>query len=178
MANGRFACYFSLLMRFLPLILAPVFVSSADARGDVLFAGGAWAAIDRGAVCEALTRSQKILPNDKFQPVAGFAFTPDHKRWGEFYARLSRVPRGDATVILEIGGQPFLLAKRADWAWSRGPLQAQAIITAARGSASMNVTSRDGAGVRFSDPYLLDGAPTAIDAAAARCALRGAGKIR
>jgi hypothetical protein len=41
----------------------------------------------------------------------------------------------------------------------------------------MGVTSRDGAGVRFSDPYLLDGAPTAIDSAAARCALRGAGKI-
>jgi hypothetical protein len=42
---------------------------------------------------------------------------------------------------------------------------------------AMSVTSRDGAGVRFSDPYLLDGAPTAIDSAAARCALRGAGKI-
>jgi len=40
------------------------------------------------------------------------------------------------------------------------------------------VQSRDGFGARFSDPYLLDGAPTAIDAAAARCALRGAGKIR
>ena len=34
------------------------------------------------------------------------------------------------------------------------------------------------AGGRFIDRYLLDGAPTAIDAAAARCALRGAGKIQ
>jgi hypothetical protein len=47
-----------------------------------------------------------------------------------------------------------------------------------RDSATMNIASRDGAGGRFSDPYLLDGAPTAIDAAAARCALRGAGKIQ
>jgi hypothetical protein len=80
-------------------------------------------------------------------------------------------------VILEIGGQPFLLTTRDGWAWSRGPLQAQAIISAMREASAMSVESRDQAGVRFSDPYLLDGAPTAIDAAAARCALRGAGKI-
>ena len=56
--------------------------------------------------------------------------------------------------------------------------QAQAIIDALRVAAAMRIESRDAAGVRFTDPYLLDGAPTAIDAAAARCALRGAGKIQ
>jgi hypothetical protein len=34
----------------------------------------------------------------------------------------------------------------------------------------MTVESRDGAGRRFVDPYALDGAATAIDAAAAACA--------
>jgi hypothetical protein len=34
----------------------------------------------------------------------------------------------------------------------------------------MRVESRDDAGGRFTDRYLLDGVPTAIDAAAARCA--------
>ena len=152
--------------------------TSVQARGSVVFAGGAWTAIDRGAVCEALSRSQKIAPKDKVQAVAGISFTPDHKRWGEFHARLSRVPRGDATVILQVGSQPFLLVTRGGWAWSRGPMQAQAIIVALRDATSMTVASRDTAGVRFLDPYLLDGAPTAIDAAAARCALRGAGKIQ
>lgn len=152
--------------------------SAATAGGEVIFAGGAWAAIDRGSVCEALSRSQKVLPKDKVQPVAGFSFTPDHNRWGEFHARLSRMPRGDATVMLKVGDQPFLLVTRAGWAWSRGPVQNQAIIAAARAGGWMQVESRDGSGVRFSDPYLLDGAPTAIDAAAARCALRGAGKSR
>ena len=150
----------------------------ASARGNVVFAGGAWAAIDRGSACEALSRSQKIEPRDKVQPVAGLTFTPDHRRWGEFHVRLSRMPRGDASVMLRVGDQPFLLATRGGWAWSRGPLQADAIIAAMRAAAAMRVESRDGAGVRFSDPYLLDGAPTAIDAAAARCALRGAGKIQ
>ena len=144
----------------------------------MLFAGGAWAAIDRGDTCEALSRSQRVATRDKVQAVAGVSFTPDHRRWGEFHARLSRIPRGDASVMLQVGGQPFLLVTRGGWAWSRGPLQGQAIIAALRDATSMRIESRDGAGVRFSDPYLLDGAPTAIDAAAARCALRGAGKIR
>ena len=152
--------------------------SAAVGRGNVLYAGGAWATIDRGAACEALSRSQKVMPKDKVQPVAGITFTTDHKHWGEFHVRLSRVPRGDASVMLQIGDEPFLLATRGGWAWSRGPLQAQAIIAALRDATSMKVVSRDASGVRFSDPYLLDGAASAIDAAAARCALRGAGKIR
>ena len=129
-------------------------------------------------VCEAVSRSQKVVPKDKVQPIAGISFTADRRRWGEFHARLSRMPRGDASVMLNIGGQPFLLVTRDGWAWSRGPAQAQAIIDALRNATTMNIASRDIAGARFSDPYLLDGAPTAIDAAAARCALRGAGKIR
>jgi hypothetical protein len=159
------------------LAAAIAYGGTASARGDVVFAGGAWAAIDRGSACEALSRSQKVVPRDEVQPLAGFTFTADHRRWGEFHARLSRVPRSDATVMLKVGEQPFLLTTRDGWAWSRGPMQAQAIIAAARGGGWMNVESRDGSGQRFSDPYLLDGAPTAIDAAAARCANRGAGKI-
>jgi hypothetical protein len=161
------------------LILAIIGIGTpATARGTVVFAGGAWAAIDRGTICEALSRSQKVVPRDKVQPIAGISFTPDHRRWGEFHARLSRMPRGDASVMLKIGNQPFLLVTRGGWAWSRGPAQAQAIIDALREATNMSVASRDAAGVRFSDPYLLDGAPTAIDAAAARCALRGAGKVQ
>ena len=161
-------------MRSALIVLLLGAASGASARGAVVYAGGAWAAIDRGPVCEALSRSQRVASKDKVQAVAGFTFTADHRRWGEFHAQLSRVPRGDASVMLQIGGQPFLLATRGGWAWSTGPLQAQAIIAAMRDASSMSIASRDGTGARFSDPYLLDGAPTAIDAAAARCA----GKIQ
>ena len=162
-----------MLRSFLVLALAG-FAGSAVARGTIVYAGGAWAAIDRGGVCEAISRSQKVVPRDKVQPIAGISFTADRRRWGEFHARLSRMPRGDASVMLQVSGQPFLLTTRGGWAWSRGPAQAQAIIEALRNGTAMSITSRDMAGVRFSDPYLLDGAPTAIDAAAARCA----GKIQ
>jgi len=164
-------------VRALPIILLAVAATAADARGSVLFAGGAWAAVDRGEACEALTRSQRVATKDKVQAVAGISFAADRRRWGEFHVRLSRIPRGDASVILQVGDQPFLLSTRGGWAWSRGSLQAQAIMAAIRDGVSMRVESRDESGVRFSDPYLLDGAPTAIDAAAARCALRSAGKI-
>lgn len=158
-------------------ILLLTLAGAASARGAVLFASGGWAAIDRGAVCEALSRSAKIAPKGKVQASAGFAFTPDHRRWGQFHARLSRLLRPGSSVILHIGDQPFLLIARADWAWSRGPAQEQAIIDAARRGGRMSVEARDQSGVRFIDPYVLGGAPTAIDAAAARCGLRGAGKI-
>lgn len=152
--------------------------TAASAPGAVLFAGGGWAAIDRGAVCEALSRSAKVAPKGKVQATAGFAFNADHRRWGEFHVQLSRVARPGSSVIAHVGDQPFLLVSRGDWAWSRGPAQEQAIIAAARGGGWMRVEARDTSGVRFIDPYVLAGAPTAIDAAAARCALRGAGKIR
>ncbi|MFL6851673.1 MAG: hypothetical protein ACJ8EH_12565 [Sphingomicrobium sp.] len=166
------------MMKAGTVVLLALAATCAGARGTVMFARGAWAAIDRGAACEALSRSQRVAPKDKVQAIAGLTFTVDHRRWGEFHARLSRIPRADASVMLKVGDQPFLLTTRAGWAWSRGPMQAQAIIAAMRTAPAMRVESRDAAGVRFSDPYLLDGAPTAIDAAAARCALRGAGKIR
>jgi hypothetical protein len=152
-------------------------LTGASPRATTLYAGGGWAAIDRGASCEALSRSVRIAAKGKVQASAGFAFTPDHRRWGEFHAHLSRVPRAGSSAILQIADQPFLLVARGDWAWSRGPLQEQAIIAAARAASAMRIESRDGAGRRFVDSYILAGAPTAIDAAAARCALRGAGKI-
>ena len=162
-----------MLRSFLIMALAGL-AGSAAARGTIVYAGGAWAAIDRGPVCEAISRSQKVVSRDKVQPIAGISFTADRRRWGEFHARLSRMPRRDASVMLQVSGQPFLLTTRGGWAWSRGPAQAQAIIEALRNGTAMSIASRDAAGVRFSDPYLLDGAPTAIDAAAARCA----GKIQ
>jgi hypothetical protein len=145
-------------------------VALAAGRGSVVFAGGSWAAIDRGGACEALARSVRIAPKGKVQAVAGFSFTPDHKRWGEFHARLSRVARPGSSVMLTVGHQPFLLMARGSDAWSRGPLQEQAIIAALRVVGNMRVEARDDGGRRFVDLYSLDGAATAIDAAAARCA--------
>ena len=142
----------------------------ALASGSVIHAAKSWAAIDRGAVCEAQARAIRIAPKGKVQATAGFAFSADRRRWGEFHARLSRVPRPGSSVMLTVGTQQFLLVTRGQWAWSRGPLQEQAIIEATRLAGGMRVDGRDASGRRFADRYLLAGAPTAIDAAAAHCA--------
>jgi hypothetical protein len=156
------------------LLLCLALAATADARGAVIYAHGSWAAIDRGATCEALARSARIAPKGKVQAIAGFTFSADRRRWGEFHVRLRRMPRAGAAVMLRIDDQPFMLVSRGNWAWSDGPLEDQAIIAALRNATGMSVESRDSAGQRFADPYALDGAATAIDAAAAACA----GKIK
>ena len=149
---------------------AAIVLPSPAAGAEVIYAGTAWAAIDRGATCEALSRSVRIAAKGKVQAAVGFSFSGDRRRWGEFHARLRRMPRPGASVMLKLGGQPFLLVSRGGWAWSRGPQQEPEIIAAARGGGWMQVETRDQSGGRFSDYYKLDGAATAIDAAAARCA--------
>src|SRR5436190_2685665 len=95
----------------------------ASGAGSTLFAGRAWAAIDRGNACVALTRAVRIAAKGKVQATAGFSFTPDRRRWGEFHARLSHLPRPGSTVLLTVGDQPFLLVESSGWAWSRGARQ-------------------------------------------------------
>ena len=82
-------------------------------------------------------------------------------------------------MILTVGDQPFLLVASGGWAWSRGALQEQAIIAAAR-NARRNAGRGRATLAAGASPirYELAGAPTAIDAAAARCASLGAGKIQ
>jgi hypothetical protein len=153
------------------LVALIILIASTPVAGaQLLFAGGQWVAVDRGGACEATTRSLRIALKGKVQARAGFAFDEAGPRRGQFFAQLSRVPRPGSTVILIVGDQPFLLASRGDWAWSRDPTQEAAIISAARSATGMRIQSRDRAGGRFTDRYLLDGASTAIDAAAARCA--------
>lgn len=69
--------------------------------------------------------------------------------------------------MLNIGDSPFLLMTRGDLAWSRGPAQEQAIIAAMRAGGGMRIEARSPGGGRIVDRYSLEGAPLAIDAAAA-----------
>ena len=151
--------------------LLAVIPTAADAA-KVIFAGGDWAAIDFGQRCEA--RSKALWPKRGTSPYAGFAFDRSGSRQGQFYVHLSRDARPGATVIATIGSQPFLLAGKGEWAWSRNVQQQMAMIEAARGGGSMRVDSRDSRGSRIIDRYALSGAPTAIDASAAACAGKNA----
>lgn len=155
-------------MRLLIAALTLGLAAPAAQAAQVLFAGGKWAAIDFGRRCEA--RSKALLAKPNSEPIAGFAFDRGGGRQGMFYVRLSRPARAGASVIATIGSEPFLLVGKGAWAWSRTVQQRRAMLAAARQAGGMRVESRDQRGRRIVDRYLLAGAPTAIDAAAAACA--------
>jgi hypothetical protein len=133
----------------------------------VVAADGQWAALSQGRTCEAASRSLGVVFKDRPPARASLSFDAGGPRHGQFSARLSRVPRPGATVMLHIGSQPFLLMSQGGMAWSRGPAQEQAIISAMRVNGGMRVEARSPGGGRIIDRYTLDGAPLAIDAAAA-----------
>lgn len=132
-------------------------------------ASGDWVAFDRGPSCEAVARSLLVPRKGEPQPHVAVTFDRAGGRRGELSVALRRPSRAGSTIVMTIGDQPFLLSARGDRAWSRGPVQEQAIIAAMRSATGMRVEARDGAGRRMVDRYLLNGAPTAIDAAAAAC---------
>ena len=137
------------------------------AAPGIVAADGQWATLSQGRICEAAAKSIGVTYKDRPPARASLSFDAGGPRHGQFAARLSRVPRPGATVMLHIGDQPFLLVGQGDMAWSRGPKQEQAIIAAMRANGGMRVEARSPGGGRIVDRYSLDGAPLAIDAAAA-----------
>lgn len=139
------------------LLLAPAIVA----------ADGQWATLSLGRTCEAASRSLGVVYKGRPPARASLSFDAGGPRHGQLAVRFSRVPRAGATVMLHVGDQPFLLMGRGDMAWSRGPGQEQAIMAAMRKAGGMRIEARSAGGGRIVDRYSLDGAPLAIDAAAA-----------
>jgi len=150
-------------------LLAVLLIGAAP---RTVFAADGWTAFDRGSSCEAGARSERIATSRAEQAHAAFVFDRSGPRRGQFAARLGRPVRPGATVLLTVGDQPFLLAARDRFAWSRGPAQESAIIAAARVAPGMRIEARAPGGGRFVDSYRLGGAAGAIDAAAACSARR------
>lgn len=139
--------------------------AAAGPAPRVVAAAGRWAAIGSIGQCDAASLS--LLPASKTRRQGRASLTFDGKRrHGEFTAALSK-PVASGSAMLTIDDQPFLLIARGTTAWSRGPTQEAAIIAAIRHASRMRVEGRSERGLRFIDRYALDGAPTAIDAAAA-----------
>jgi hypothetical protein len=148
--------------------LLPLFCAAgALAAPAIVAADGKWAALSQGRTCEAASRTIGTVYKDRPPARASLSFDAGGPRHGQFAARLSRAPRPGASVMLHVGDTPFLLMAQGDMAWSRGPAQEQAIIAAIRRSGGMRVEARSPGGGRIVDRYSLDGAPLAIDAAAA-----------
>jgi hypothetical protein len=154
------------------LLLLSILLLATPASARIVQARGQWAAIEEQGRCRAMARSLRDSAREQPQAYFALLFDPARRSVGTVSVRLSRPLRAGGSVILTVGEQPFLLKGQGWFAWSRGPAQEAAIVAAMRGAGGMRVDSRDGAGRRSVDRYLLDGAPTAIDAAAAACSKR------
>jgi hypothetical protein len=148
-------------------VLPAIYAVAASAAPTIVAADGQWAALRQGRTCEAASRSIGAVSKGRAPARASLSFDAGGPRHGQFAARLSRVPRPGASVMLYVGETPFLLMTQGDMAWSRGPAQEQAIVNAMRAHGGMRVEARSPGGGRIVDRYSLDGAPMTIDAAAA-----------
>jgi len=153
------------------LVLLATLVA-APAQSRIVQARGQWAALEDEGQCRAMARSLRDAAKGQLQAYAAFLFDPARRQNGMLSVRLSRPVRKGGSVLLTVGAQPFMLKGAGPFAWSHGPAQEAAIIAAVRGAGGMRVEARDSSGRRSVDRYLLDGAATAIDAAAADCARR------
>jgi hypothetical protein len=159
-------------MRLATILALTLLATSTTAlsQSRLIVARGAWASFDRGQSCEAVSRSIRIARRGEEQPRLAITFDRGGPRQGQVSARFRRPLRSGSSPILTVGGQPFLLAARGRYAWSREAKQEAAIIAASRSAGGVRIEAREANGRTMVDRYLLDGAPTAIDAAAAACA--------
>jgi hypothetical protein len=145
--------------------------AAAAAPSRLIVAGGSWASFDRGSSCEAMAKPLIPVRKQEAEPYIAIAFDRGGPRQGQFFAQLRRPVRTGSSVILTVGDRPFQLIARGASAWSKDPAQEVAILAAIRTAGGMRLVARSATGRRMTDRFLLDGAPTAIDAAAAACSL-------
>ncbi|MFM5955476.1 MAG: hypothetical protein ACKOPE_14400 [Novosphingobium sp.] len=153
------------------LILAALVASPALARDSLGMFGG-WAAFrdPQSPRCYAIAMAAPSTMQRDFQPYADVAWWPRSAVYGQVHFRLSRKLQPNAPISLSIGGQRIALVGGGGDAWAADKRGDAAIMAAIRSAKEMTINARDAAGRGFSNSYALDGAATAMDAAAVGCA--------
>lgn len=155
----------------LALALALTLPGAAMAR-DSLGVFGAWGAFrDSGEPkCYAIAKAEPSRLERQFDPFADVATWPRKGVRGQVHFRLSRKLAAGAQVVLNLGGQRFVLAGGGADAWAADRRMDAAVVAAMRSASQMSVNARDEGGRLFTNTYSLDGVANAMDAAAVGCA--------
>ncbi|GGD54438.1 hypothetical protein GRI62_04105 [Erythrobacter arachoides] len=160
------------------LIAAPLAARDGATRDsptrDSLGVFGQWGAFRDPATprCYAIAEAQPTTNRRDVQPFASIGSWPARGIRNQLNLRLSRRLAATPRVRLAVGGERFDLIAGGGDAWAPDARADAAIVAALRAASSMSVSATDAAGNRFTDRYSLDGAATAIDAAAVGCARR------
>jgi hypothetical protein len=161
--------------------LAPVlliFALAAPAHGrDPLGVFGNWAAFrdpaqnqENGPRCYAIAMAAPSSRERQYQPYASIGTWPKRGLRGQVHLRVSRPLASNAPIVLNVGGQRFQLTGGGGDAWAADKRMDAAIVAAMRSAGSMTVSARGADGRGFSNTWDLQGAATAMDAAAVGCA--------
>lgn len=159
-------------MRWPTVILALSLLAAPALARDSLGMFGGWAAFrdPQAPRCYAIAMAAPSTMQRDFQPYADIAWWPRQAVRGQVHFRLSRKLQPNAAISLSIGGQKIALVGGGGDAWAPDKRGDAAIMAAMRSAKDMTVSARDAGGRGFSNSYDLQGAATAMDAAAVGCA--------
>lgn len=154
------------------LVLAAVLLATPALARDALGLFGSWATFRDGQAprCYAIAKALPSAKQRDYQPYADVAWWPRQAVRGQVHFRLSRKLQPGAPIVLSIGGQRLNLVGGGGDAWAADKRMDAAVIAAMRSASEMTVSARDADGQGFSNTWKLDGAATAMDAAAVGCA--------
>lgn len=155
----------------LPLALLAAPAVARDSLG--MF--GTWGAFrdpqaNGGPRCYAIAMAAPSTLKRDYQPYAAVGSWPRQGVRGQIHFRLSRKLMPGAPITLFISGQRYRLVGGGGDAWAADQRMDAAIIAAMRSAGEMIISTRGADGRGFTNTWSLDGAATAMDAAAVGCA--------
>lgn len=157
------------------LVLAMLAVAGTAAARDSLGVFNTWGAFRDPAVprCYAIATAEKVAGRKQdFQPYFTVGYWPARNIRGAVHVRLARRLSAGSKVIVSFPEANFALQTGQADAWPADQTTNAGIIAQMRSARSMVVIARAADGRNFRDSYVLQGAATAMDAAALGCAKR------
>lgn len=158
------------------LLALPLALLAAPAVArDSLGMFGTWGAFrdpqaNGGPRCYAIAMAAPSTLKRDYQPYASVGSWPRQQVRGQVHFRLSRKLMPGAPITLFISGQRYRLVGGGGDAWATDQRMDAAIIAAMRSAGEMIISTRGADGRGFTNTWSLDGAATAMDAAAVGCA--------
>lgn len=134
---------------------------------------GSWGSFRDAQPLRCFAIATPVAPSrGSWRGFAAISHWPDKNIRGQVHFRLSRQRRADADVLLSVGDRRWRLMAGDYDAWGPSPQHDGFIIAKIRAARSMSLSSVDVNGRPFADTYRLQGAATAMDAAALGCLKR------
>ncbi len=119
--------------------------------------------------CYAIAMAERSSLRRDYQPYATVGTWPKRRLRNQVHFRMSRKMADKPRISLSIGGKRFDLTGGGGDAWPADKRMNAQIIAAMRSAKGMTVSATDASGTRFSNSWQLQGAASAMDAAAIGC---------